>query len=406
MTADKKQPCSCGSDCTCESEVRASMRDEMADVIRKSRAGLCYECGKCSGICPVARYDASFSPRSLLVRAVRGEGDKLVHDQSVWSCLTCGLCDTRCPVGIDYGLLMKTVRAIVRRDGGEGTCTHGGAVQSLTRIMKTKKLKQDRLGWIDGSLRTATKGETVFFVGCTPYFDVLFSETGAATLDGTRGAVRLLNAAGITPAVLPNERCCGHDMLWGGDVEGFKALAAENLRMLEDSGAARVVFACPEGYALFRSEYPAHFGTLPFEVLHITDVLAAAIEEGKLSFAEGDPLTVTFQDPCRLGRHMGVYDAPRALLAAMPGVTLVEMRRSRERAICCGVGGWTNCTSFTKQLQAARLREAAATGASVLVTACPKCEIHFKCTMNDSALTDEVGLEVMDLLALAASRLA
>jgi heterodisulfide reductase subunit D len=406
MTADPRKPCSCGSDCTCESEVRVQMQDELADVIRKSRAALCYECGKCSGICPVARYDSSFSPRSLLVRAVRGECDSLVADQSVWSCLTCGLCDTRCPVSIDYGLLTKAVRAIVRREGGEGTCTHGGAVQSLTRIMKAATLKQDRLGWIDSSLKTKKKGETVFFVGCTPYFDVLFADTGASTLEGTRGAVKLLNAVGITPAVLPNERCCGHDMLWSGDVDGFRTLAAENLRMLAEAGAARVVFACPEGYALFKSEYPAHFGELPFEVVHITEVLAEALEEGKLSFADGPPLTVTFQDPCRLGRHMGVYDAPRALLNAMPGVTLEEMRRSRERAICCGVGGWTNCTSFTKQLQVARLREAACAGASVLVTACPKCEIHFNCTMNDSALKDEVGLEITDLLALAASRLA
>ena len=74
MTVDPKKPCSCGSDCSCEPEVREQMNDELADVIRKSRAALCYECGKCSGICPVARYDSSFSPRSLLVRAVQGRG--------------------------------------------------------------------------------------------------------------------------------------------------------------------------------------------------------------------------------------------------------------------------------------------------------------------------------------------
>ncbi len=405
MRDDPGRPCGRDDGPPGRSASRAGMRVELADAIRKSGAALCYECGKCSGICPVARYDASFSPRSLLVRAVRGEGDRLVHDQTVWSCLTCGLCDTRCPVAIDYGLLTRALRAVVRRDGGEGTCTHGGAVQTLTRIMKARTLRQDRLGWLDASLSTATKGDTVYFVGCAPYFDVLFSETGAAPLEGARAAVRLLNAVGITPVVMPNERCCGHDMLWSGDVEGFEALASQNLKMLEETGATRVVFSCPEGYAVFRNEYPARFGELPFDVVHITELLAEAAGNGALTFADGPDLTVTFQDPCRLGRRMGVYDAPRALLAAMPGVTLEEMPRSRERAICCGVGGWMNCTSFTKQLQAARLREAASTGASVLVTACPKCEIHFNCAMNDSTLKDEVGLEVTDLVALTASRL-
>jgi Fe-S oxidoreductase len=382
-----------------------STHAELAEAIRRSHAILCYECGKCSGICPVARYDSCFSPRSVLVRAVRGEDDSLVTDQSVWSCLTCKLCDTRCPVGIDYGLLTKAVRAVVRREGGGGTCTHGGAVQSLTRIMKAEKLEQNRLEWVDSSLKTKSRGDTVYFVGCAPYFDVLFSETGARTLEATRGAVRLLNAVGITPALLPNERCCGHDMLWSGDVETFRALAAQNLKMLEEAGAKRVVFSCPEGYAVFRTEYPAHFGDLPFEVVHITELLAEAVAGGELAFADGPEMTVTFQDPCRLGRHMGIYDAPRAIIEAMPGVTLAEMPRSRGRAICCGVGGWMNCTSFTKLLQSARLREAAATGANALVTACPKCEIHFSCAMNDETLKEAAGIEITDLVALAASRL-
>jgi Fe-S oxidoreductase len=116
--------------------------------------------------------------------------------------------------------------------------------------------------------------------------------------------------------------------------------------------------------------------------------------------------TVTFHDPCRLGRHMGIYDEPRALISAIPGLTFVEMPRSRERAICCGVGGWMNCTSFSKMIQANRLKEARAAGADVLVTACPKCEIHLKCALNDQALRDEVGIEIKDLVSLAASHLA
>jgi heterodisulfide reductase subunit D len=103
---------------------------------------------------------------------------------------------------------------------------------------------------------------------------------------------------------------------------------------------------------------------------------------------------------------MGIYDAPRKILAALPGVELVEMPRSRQRAICCGVGGFQNCTSFSKAIQANRLKEARSTGADTLVTACPKCEIHLKCAMNDPVLAEEVGLRIVDLAALAATHLA
>lgn len=385
----------------------ADLTEVMADAIKKSRARFCYECGKCSGVCPVARYDRTFSPRALLVRAVRGENAKLVGDAGVWSCLTCKLCDTRCPAAIDYGALTKAVRTFVRHEGGESTCTHGGAVQSLTRIMTAPNLKQDRLGWVDGTLRTKRKGDTVFFVGCAPYFDVLFSETGAETIEGTKAAVRLLNAAGLSPALLPNERCCGHDLLWNGDVESFTMLAKQNLSMIEGAGAKRVIVACPEGYSTLKVDYPAHFGKLPFEVVHLTEFLAEAVEGGALAFAGGgEQAVVTFQDPCRLGRHMGIYDAPRKILAALPGVELVEMPRSRQRAICCGVGGFQNCTSFSKAIQANRLKEARSTGADALVTACPKCEIHLKCAMNDPVLAEEVGLRIVDLAALAATHLA
>lgn len=384
---------------------RIDPAEMMASAIKESRARFCYECGKCSGVCPVARYDKTFSPRALLVKAVRGEDESLVADANVWSCLTCKLCDTRCPTAIDYGTLTKAVRAVVRREGGDGTCTHGGAVQSLMRIMTAPSLEQDRLGWIDATMKTKKKGDTVFFVGCTPYFDVLFSETGAETLAGTKGAVRLLNAAGIVPVVLPNERCCGHDLLWNGDLENFRMLALENLKMFEEVGAKRVIVGCPEGYTTLRNEYPRLLGDTGLEVVHLTEVLSDAIENGELSFASGSPATVTFQDPCRLGRHSGIYDAPRRLIEALPGVEFAEMARSRERAICCGVGGWMNCTSFSKMIQASRLREARAAGADTLVTACPKCEIHLKCAAADPQLAEEVDLRIVDIAALAATHL-
>lgn len=389
-----------------EADERLELSEEIQEALRKSRAFLCYECGKCSGICPVARYDATFSPRSLLVKAVRGESEVLVKDVNVWSCLTCKLCDTGCPAAIDYGLLTKTVRTFVHHEGGEGMCTHGGTVQSLMRIMTSKDLTQDRLSWVDDSLDIAKKGDTIYFVGCAPYFDVVFSETEAKATESAKGAIRLLNAAGVKPVLLPNERCCGHDLLWNGDHENFRMLAEQNVAMIEESGAKRVIFGCPEGYLTFKVDYPRLLGPLGFEVLHMSEFFAGAVENGDLSFRGNGDTTVTFQDPCRLGRHLGLYDEPRGVLSAIPGVTLVDMPKSRERSICCGVSGWMNCTSFSKMIQATRLREARATGADTLITACPKCEIHLKCALNDQVLRDEVGLEVMDLWALAASRLA
>jgi Fe-S oxidoreductase len=184
-------------------------------------------------------------------------------------------------------------------------------------------------------------------------------------------------------------------------------LAKQNLEMLEEAGAKRVIVGCPEGYATFTSDYPAHFGELPFEVVHLTEFLAEAVQAGSLRFREADGETVvTYQDPCRLGRHNGIYDAPRAVIQALPGVTLAEMPHARERGICCGVGGFQNCTSFSKMIQAERLREARETGAETLVTACPKCEIHLACALQDPLLKEELGLRIVDVAALAASRLA
>jgi Fe-S oxidoreductase len=109
---------------------------------------------------------------------------------------------------------------------------------------------------------------------------------------------------------------------------------------------------------------------------------------------------VTFQDPCRLGRHLGIYDPPRELLAALPGVELIEMRHSGPGAMCCAGGTWSNCDRFAKRIQVDRLREARATGADVLVTACPKCQIHLRCAMKDPNLKGEIEIEMRDVAEL------
>ena len=113
--------------------------------------------------------------------------------------------------------------------------------------------------------------------------------------------------------------------------------------------------------------------------------------------ANGDDRKITFQDPCRLGRHLDIFEPPRIVMDAVPGVELIEMQRSGVRALCCAGGTWSNCDMFAKKIQVDRLREARATGADVLVTACPKCQIHFQCSMKDPNLGDDIAIEMKDI---------
>ena len=114
---------------------------------------------------------------------------------------------------------------------------------------------------------------------------------------------------------------------------------------------------------------------------------------------------VTYQDPCRLCRHMGVHDAPRKVLEAIPGIELEEMKSNRHGAACCAGGTWGNCDRFAKRIQIDRLREARATEAEVLVTACPKCQIHFRCAMKDPNFGSEISIEMLDVAEVVASAL-
>lgn len=373
----------------------------VTDIIRQTRAYYCLDCGKCTGVCPVARINQTFSPRSLLMRCVQKDENSLYKDTALWECLTCGRCEIHCPSQIQYIHFMRDVRSLSLNTGTKAECSHGGAFHSLMRIMTANELKQQRLDWIPGNLKTAKNGEVVYFVGCAPYFDAYFSELKIDSINSAKGTIQLLNKIGITPAVLTDERCCGHDLLWSGDVDNFKKLAEHNLKIIEEAGAKTVVFTCPEGYQTFAQDYMYFFGKLNFQVVHITQLLSDAVKKGELKF-NGFDAAVTFQDPCRLGRHMGVYDAPRDILSAIPNIEFNEMIKNRHKSVCCGVGNWLTCGSVAKTIQANRFREAKQVGAKTLITACPKCEIHFKCALQDERLQKEVNLEIKDLMSLVA----
>jgi Fe-S oxidoreductase len=276
-------------------------------------------------------------------------------------------------------------------------------------MMTDPDLHQNRLDWLEDDLRTSKDSDTLYFAGCLPYYDAVFKKQGFEGVEIARSAVKILNHLGVEPIVLADERCCGHDQLWEGDTETFQQLAELNLQSFAESGAKRIVTTCPECARTLKVDYPQYAEDHGLEVLHIAELIA----EGDLSFlypASIDAPRVernqaTYQDPCRLGRHLGVYDAPRKVIGDL-GYELIEMSRTRKASLCCGTSCWTSCGQVSKNIQVERLEEARSTGAQLLVTACLKCQIHFKCAQDDPMRGEEIDIEIRDLTTLAAERLA
>ena len=379
-------------------------RERFHAIAARTRAWACYDCGKCSATCPVTRMGGSLSPRRTVLSTNLLHVDTAIHAADLASCLTCRACDRRCPVQVDTTALVRELRTISHEEGTQPDCPHGGALQSVMRMMARGTLQQHRLGWLDPGLRTeASHGSVFLWTGCTVYYDAFFSEYGMRTLDGTRAAVRLLNAVGEVPVVSPEEACCGHDLLWNGDRVAFEALARRNAALLEESGAGVVVAPCAECARTLRLDYAPFFTAGSPRVVHLSEYLAERIAD--LPFTRARTGRVTFHDPCRLGRHLEVVDAPRRLLAAVPGVDVAEMVHHGRDATCCAGGTWSACDRVAKKIQVERLKEARATGATTLVTACPKCQIHFRCAQKDPNLGQDIAIEMRDVAQVLADAL-
>jgi Fe-S oxidoreductase len=236
-------------------------------------------------------------------------------------------------------------------------------------------------------------------MGCLPYFDIVFSEDvgfeGMAIADN---AIRLLNAVGIVPAVLEEEKCCGHDQLWRGQDEYFEDFGEQNAEYLKRYKL--IVTTCPECLRTLAVDYRERLG-MDLNVKHISEVLAEHMD--KLPEGELRDMVATFHDSCRLGRHMGVYDAPRELLERA-GYTLEEMAKTREESLCCGVSAWVNCDDENTEIRRRKMADARETGAQRMVTPCLKCQIHLKCLQRyDQRKEDDI--DILDLTTALAEGL-
>ncbi len=402
------------------------MNKKLEKAFKDTKAYFCLECGKCTGNCPITDFKPDYSPRLMVKRVALEFEDDVINDPDIWECLTCNQCYVRCRSGVQLPEFVRAVREVATEVGNIGTCTHSGMLQSLMRMMCVPKLKQRRLEWTKNydnlkfqtePLKKPESDGVMLFTGCAPYFDSIFKDIDVKSTEITSSAIKILNSLKITPVISKKERCCGHDALWTGDVETFKKLALLNIENIKKVGVKTVIATCPEGYYTLKYEYPKYFGSTEgiwedagIRIMHITEFIADKLKTGELKLEEPGPgtsgdgvLKVTYHDPCRLGRFAGIYEAPREIINAIPGVELVEMERNRHLSLCCGVSAWTNCDSISKQIRAAKLSSAKATEADKLLTSCPKCQIHLTCYTANEYVEPKINIEIEDIIVFLAN---
>jgi len=365
---------------------------EAAEEIRTAgagSAGLCYQCGKCDVYCPWNRV-RSFSIRKIIRQATFGLTE--IENDDVWRCTTCGSCPAACPRGVGQVEIAMALRRVASQYGVfpasvRGVRGAGGSLAAEGNPLSAPRAR--RSDWAAGlPVRPFAEGmELLYFVGCYYSYDPRLQKVAAATAS-------LLGKAGVDFGILgEKESCCGESIRKAGGEAEFKTLARANVKTFIDHGVKRILVSSPHCYHTLKNEYPELM--VNFEVVHITQLLVDLIREGRLRVDGEYPRRVTYHDPCYLGRHNGVYEAPRELLRSVPGLDLVEMAESRERSLCCGGGGgriWAE-TPKGERFSDLRVAQAVGAGAEVLATSCPYCVTNFE----ESRLGLEDGLEVKDV---------
>jgi Fe-S oxidoreductase len=381
----------------------------------------CADCGRCADNCPANAVGRPLAPRFLTIKArdyafehypVFGKTHNhepligsLYSEDEIWSCTTCGACEEECPLLVEY------IDKIV--DLRRGMIDDGNVPQSLQKPLKALenrgnpygKMEKKRADWARAGelqqdcglkiLDGKNGADTLYFVDSITSYDDRMQSIGRAT-------ARILGTIGENFGILgAAEKESGHEVRRFGEEMLFLALRDHNTDAIKASGVQRIVTSDPHAYNALKHDYK---DVPPVE--HISQVLARELRAGNLRFDSvdkwlGDRSHVyTYHDPCYLGRHNQVYDDPRAVLDAIPGLKRVEMKRSRDRSFCCGGGGLMLFyePKEEQRMGVLRVRMAAEAGANVIVTACPFCMVNIEDAIKVAGM--EGKMSVMDLTEL------
>ncbi len=384
----------------------------------------CVECGRCTAVCPATATGKPLDPRKIIYHLKESfhqalaetAADKrppligsIVHQDELWSCTTCGACMEACPLEIEHIPAIIDMRRFL-------TMSEGQIPPELQTTLEKLEVQanpwgfnnETRADWAKGlGIKTLAEGEKpeyLFWVGCAGSFDRRYQEV-------SRSFAKILQKSGTSFAILGKEERCNGDVARRAGNEYLADMQIkENITTLQNYNVQKIVTACPHCFNTFKNEYP-DFGFQP-KVIHHSQFIAQLIADGKLpataalpAAAEQSTGSVTFHDPCYLGRHNQEFDAPRAVLAKSTSQTLTEMPRKERNSFCCGAGGARMFMEETigSRINVARTEEALATGAKTIATACPFCMTM----MSDGvkACGKEGEVKVQDIAEIVAASL-
>jgi Fe-S oxidoreductase len=405
-------------------------KDESAEAFGASRledlswSGIldsyaCIMCNRCQDACPAYATGKTLSPAALEINkryllnqegsriAAGGESSQTLLEfaipaEAVWACTACGACTDICPVGNEPMRDILDIRRHLVLMQNAFPETLQVAYRGMERTANPWSVgAEQRMQWAEGlpvpTVAEKPAPEVLWWVGCAPATDPRAQKTA-------RAFARILLAAGVDFAVLgAEERCTGDAARRSGNEYLFSELASANVETLNRVAATRLVTTCPHCLHTLKNEYPAFGGR--FTVVHHTELIQELLQAGRLSMKPGVSLEkVTFHDPCYLGRHNAILDAPRAVLSTA-SAALMEMPRHGRKSFCCGAGGaqmWKEEERGDERVSANRLREAEATGATTLGVGCPFCMIM----LSDAASQGESRtLQVRDVAEIVAERM-